>query len=54
MAYLEPDTYSEHCQTSTMEHTFCKKNSYLAHVLAQARNVPKRSISYNSGNGHPE
>ena len=31
MAYLEPEAYSEHCQTSTME-SFAK-HSYLAHLL---------------------
>ena len=31
MAYLEPEAYSENCQTSMME-CFAKKNIYLAHL----------------------
>ena len=53
MAYLEPEAYSEHCQTSTMER-FAQRNSFLAHFSAQARKNKKvhpQKIICISGNG---
>ena len=43
MAYLEPEGYSEHYQTCTME---CfVKDSYLAHFSGQSRNSKKESTT---------
>ena len=52
MAYLKPKTYSEHCQTSTMERF--AKNSDLVHFSAQLEKIKKihpKKISCISGNG---
>ena len=57
MAYLEPETYSENCQTSIMEQ-FCK-NSCVTHFSAQVQKnqkiYPKNFLVffYVSGNGIP-
>ena len=47
MAFLEPGAYSEHCQTSTMEHfAFCKCPGALSYILGNEAFLAKISLIF--------